>query len=56
MKVHLIRKETIESYVAGNARSKPSFATWLTAVKYADWSAPSHIKQTFGSAYFRLEQ
>lgn len=50
MKVHLIRKETIESYVAGNARSKPSFANWLTAVKYADWNAPSDIKRTFGSA------
>lgn len=50
MKVHLIRKETIESYVASNARSKPSFATWLTGVKYADWAAPSDIKQTFGSA------
>lgn len=50
MKVHLIRKETIESYVARNARSKPSFAVWLTAVKCADWNAPSDIKQTFGSA------
>jgi mRNA interferase HigB len=50
MKVHLIRKETIESYVAGNARSKPSFAIWLTAIKYADWSAPSDIKLTFGAA------
>ena len=50
MKAHLIRKETIERYVAGNARSKPSFAIWLTAVKYADWNAPSDIKQTFGSA------
>ena len=50
MKVHLIRKETIESYVVSNARSKPSFALWLTAVKYADWNAPSDFKQTFGSA------
>ena len=50
MKVHLIRKETIESSVAGNARSKPSFAIWLTAIKYADWNAPSDIKQTFGAA------
>jgi hypothetical protein len=39
MKVHLIRKETIARYAAGNARSKPSFAVWLTAVKYADWNA-----------------
>ena len=50
MKVHLIRKETIENYVARNARSKPSFASWLTAAKYADWDAPSDIKQTFGAA------
>lgn len=50
MKVHLIRKETIESFVAANARSKSSFATWLTAIKYADWNAPSDIKQTFGAA------
>ena len=50
MKVHLIRRETIESYVAGNAHSKPSFAIWLTAVKYADWNVSSDIKQTFGSA------
>jgi mRNA interferase HigB len=50
MKVHLIRKETIESFVESNARSKSSFAVWLTAIKYADWKAPSDIKQTFGSA------
>ena len=50
MKVHLIRKETIESYVVSNARSKPSFAIWLTSIKYADWNAPSDIKQTFGAA------
>jgi mRNA interferase HigB len=50
MKVHLIRKETIESYIVANARSRPSLATWLTAVKYANWSTPSDIKQTFGSS------
>ena len=50
MKVHLIRKETTERYVARNARSRTSLAIWLTAVKYADWDAPSDIRQTFGSA------
>ncbi|MCI0750253.1 MAG: type II toxin-antitoxin system HigB family toxin [Flammeovirgaceae bacterium] len=50
MKVHLIRKETIESYVAENARSKSSFAIWLTAIKHADWDIPDDILQTFGSA------
>jgi mRNA interferase HigB len=50
MKVHLIKKETIESYVTAHARSKSSFAIWLTAVKYADWNKADDIQQTFGSA------
>jgi mRNA interferase HigB len=50
MRVHLIRRETIESYAAANARSKSSFGIWLAVVKYADWSAPSDIKETFGAA------
>jgi mRNA interferase HigB len=50
MRVHLIRKETIESYVSGHARSKPSFASWLAAIKYADWCEPMDIKKTFGAA------
>jgi mRNA interferase HigB len=50
MKVHLIRKETIEGFVVGNARSKTSFGTWLTAIKYADWKIPSDIMKTFGAA------
>jgi mRNA interferase HigB len=50
MRIRLIRKETIEDYVKSQARSRPSFASWLSAVKYADWRVPSDIKQTFGSA------
>jgi len=50
MRVHLIRKETIESYVAAHARSKPSFANWLAAIRYADWNEPLDIKKTFGAA------
>ena len=50
MRVHLIRKETIEIFVAENARSKTSFSIWLTAIKYADWNIPADIMQTFGSA------
>lgn len=50
MKVHLIRKETIADFILRNARSKSSFAVWVTAVKYADWSEPSDIQDTFGSA------
>ena len=50
MRVHLIRKETIADFVQRNARSKPSFAAWLTAMKYADWNEPSDIQDTFGTA------
>lgn len=50
MKVHLIKKQTIEGYVLGQTRSKTSFAHWLTALNYADWNEPADILKTFGSA------
>ena len=50
MKVHLIKKQSIEEFAAQNVRSKSSFRFWLTAIKFADWEKPSDIKATFGSA------
>ena len=50
MKVHLIKKQTIETFVLANARSKSSFSSWLTTIKYADWDKPEDIKRTFESA------
>ena len=50
MKVHLIRKETIESYVKAHARARTSFEDWLWKVKFADWDQPLDIRQTFNSA------
>jgi mRNA interferase HigB len=50
MKVHLIRKETIEEYARHNARSRPSLQDWLSKLKYADWKTPEDIKKTFKSA------
>ena len=50
MKIHLIKKQTIEEFVAKNARSRSSFSLWLTAVKFADWNQPTDIQHTFGSA------
>lgn len=52
MKIHLVKKQNIERYFAVNARSRSSFNTWLTAVKFADWNWPSDIKKTFGSVDF----
>ena len=50
MKVHLIRKDTIEGYATSNARSRPSFEEWLTKLKLADWDKPTDIQLSFGSA------
>lgn len=50
MKVHLIKKQTIEEYIVDNARAKPSFEAWLEKLKYSDWQIPSDIKKTYNSA------
>jgi len=50
MRVHLIKKQTIEDYAVGNARAKTSFEYWLEQLKYANWKKPADIPRTFGSA------
>jgi mRNA interferase HigB len=50
MKVRLIRKESIESFVLQNARSKSSFRIWLQLVKQVDWNESGDIADTFGSS------
>jgi len=50
MKVHLIKEQSINDYVQKNARSRPSFATWLSLLKRADWSMPGDIVKTYNSA------
>ena len=50
MKVHLIKKQTIEEYIKDNARAKSSFKLWLGVLVYADWDDPEDILNTFGSA------
>lgn len=50
MRIHLIKKQTIQNYLIGHASGKSSFENWLTAVKYAEWNTPEDIRHTFGSA------
>ncbi|MCF8297095.1 MAG: type II toxin-antitoxin system HigB family toxin [Melioribacteraceae bacterium] len=50
MKIHLIRKQTIEKYVAENAQSKSAFANWLSIIKWVEWKEPNDIISTFNSA------
>lgn len=50
MKVHLVKKQTIEDYVSRNSRSKTSFEIWFSILKKADWDEPGDITSTFNSA------
>jgi len=50
VKVHLIKKKTIEEFAAGNARSKVSLQMWLGKIKAADWSEPADMVKTFAAA------
>jgi len=50
MKVHLIKRLTVEEYILKNARSRMSFEEWLGKLKHADWERPSDIQATFRSA------
>jgi mRNA interferase HigB len=50
MKVHLIKKQSIEDYVLQNARSRASFEIWLSIIKQADWEEPNEIISTFNNA------
>ncbi len=34
MRVHLIKKQTIQNYVDGHTPGKSSFERWVTSVKY----------------------
>src|ERR1700744_1201401 len=49
MRVHLIRRQTVENFVLENARSRSSFRMWLLTLRCADWSRPEDILNTFGS-------
>ena len=50
MKVHLIKRQSIEDYVVRNVQSKVAFGAWLSIIKRADWQKPQEIINTFNSA------
>lgn len=50
MKVHLIKKETLEIFADNNARSRISLEDWLAKVKAAEWESPEDILYTFRTA------
>ncbi len=50
MRVHLIKKQSIEGFVLRNTQSKVAFSIWLSIINRADWTDPSDIIATFNSA------
>jgi mRNA interferase HigB len=50
MKVHLIKKQTLENYALVNTGSRKPLTGWLAVVKFAGWEQPNDIKQTFRTA------
>ena len=49
MKVHLIKKQTVEDYAYDNVQSRSAFELWLSILKHADWNKPNNILSTFSS-------
>ena len=52
MKVHLIRRESVELFCTLNVQSRNAFELWLTKIKYADWINTMDIVSTFSTADF----
>lgn len=50
MRVHLIKKQSIEGFVRQNAQSKQAFRIWLAILNQVDWKMPEDIISTFSSA------
>ena len=50
MKVHLIKRQSIEKFVSKNSRSKVPFQIWLAIIKRVNWDNPGDILSTFNSA------
>ena len=49
MKVHLIKKQSVEEYVRKNAQSRIPLEEWLSKLKFADWEKPTDMQATFNS-------
>ncbi len=50
MKVHLIKKQSIEDFIKNHQDSFSGFNNFLNLVKHADWNNPGEIIKTFNSS------
>jgi mRNA interferase HigB len=52
MKVHLVKRQSIEQFLTNHAPGRKAFDFWLSAIKFAEWDVPEDIRRTFGSTDF----
>lgn len=50
MKVHLIKRQTLEAFAHKHPRSKTSLDDWTEKLKYANWEQPGDINNTYNTA------
>jgi mRNA interferase HigB len=50
MKLHLIKRQTIEDYSRTQQRSGIPFDRWLQLALNSDWEKPTDMQRTFNSA------
>lgn len=50
MKVHLVKKQTLEDFAHQHPRAKTSLEDWIGKLKLANWENPGDIKNTFNTA------
>lgn len=50
MRVHLIKKQSIEDFVKQNQNSRNAFRFWLSIIQRTDWNKPEDIIATFNTA------
>lgn len=50
MRIHLIRKETLEEFGTAKPMSRVALEAFISKVKYAEWSIPKDILHTFSDA------
>jgi len=49
MRVHLLKKQTLENFARQHLRSKTSLEDWAEKLKLANWEAPGDMKQTYNT-------
>jgi mRNA-degrading endonuclease HigB of HigAB toxin-antitoxin module len=47
MKVHLINKGLVTSYLGENVKARTALSHWITIMNHADWNNLSDVDQTF---------